>query len=106
MAGPLKGPAALLSGGLSLGIDSRKILLPRIVHGAIHWTHGNSLMSSSRSGSSGDSCEKVKPKLDLVVRERERHAVVIGAISSFDSSVRIANAGRLTRDSGGASSFI
>jgi hypothetical protein len=79
-AGPLKGPAALLSGGLSLGIDSRKIFLPRIVHGArsIGRT-ANSLMSSSRSGSSGDSCEKVKPKLDLVVRERERHAVVIGS---------------------------
>jgi hypothetical protein len=70
--------AALLSGGLSLGIDGRKILLPCIVYGSVHWTRGKFLNVQQKGLIERRPLRKVKPQRHLFVGEREGHAVVIG----------------------------
>jgi len=73
----LRPPAGFLR-RLGLRIDGGKVLLPDIIHGAVHRTHREVRKVQQQILIERRLLRQVKPERDLVVRESERHAVMIG----------------------------
>ena len=68
MAGRLRPPAGFLR-RLGLWIDGGKVLLPDIIHGAVHLTHRELRKVQQQILIERQLLRQVKPERDLVVRE-------------------------------------
>jgi hypothetical protein len=65
------------SGRRSLRIDGCEVLLPDIVHGAVHWPHREFFQIEQQVLTERRLVREIKVCVNLVVRERQRHPVMI-----------------------------